>query len=206
MKKPKFTPFLPMNLQMFASNDDQDPNDQSDNPGSNGDGEPGGQDSDPVDSEKIIEKLQKRLDSKTKAEKAIQSELKQALERIKELESGKKSVKDQADDDKIDAKDQRIRELEREIELKNITAEVDSVLKESGLALTSDELALVVDTNSDKAYAKVKTLLDLINKDRQQQAVARNTGTTPTRAQKQTQAQPSIEETVQKLNENRITN
>ena len=50
------------------------------------------------DADKIVEKLQKRLDSKTKAEKETKTQLEQALARIEELEKGgKKSVKAQSE-------------------------------------------------------------------------------------------------------------
>ena len=45
---------------------------------------------DKPDADKIVEKLQKRLDSKTKAEKETKTQLEQALARIEELEKGGK--------------------------------------------------------------------------------------------------------------------
>ena len=91
------------------------------------------------DADKIVEKLQKRLDSKTKAEKETKTQLEQALARIEELEKGgKKSVKEQSVEDKEaeaqKAKDDEIAKLKQQIKLAEVTQQADEVLKESGLA------------------------------------------------------------------------
>src|SRR5699024_4261801 len=95
------------------------------------------------DADKIVEKLQKRLDSKTKAEKETKTQLEQALARIEELEKGgKKSVKEQSVEDKEaeaqKAKDDEIAQLRQQIKLAEVTQQADEVLKESGLALGKD--------------------------------------------------------------------
>src|SRR5699024_6303106 len=101
------------------------------------------------DADKIVEKLQKRLDSKTKAEKETKTQLEQALARIEELEKGgKKSVKEQSVEEKEaeaqKAKDDEIAQLRQQIKLAEVTQQADEVLKESGLALGKDMLTLQV--------------------------------------------------------------
>src|SRR5699024_3194622 len=96
------------------------------------------------DADKIVEKLQKRLDSKTKAEKETKTQLEQALARIEELEKGgKKSVKEQSVEDKEaeaqKAKDDEIAQLRQQIKLAEVTQQADEVLKESGLALGKED-------------------------------------------------------------------
>ena len=107
------------------------------------------------DADKIVEKLQKRLDSKTKAEKETKTQLEQALARIEELEKGgKKSVKEQSVEDKEaeaqKAKDDEIAQLRQQIKLAEVTQQADEVLKESGLALGKDMLTLLVNEDEEQ--------------------------------------------------------
>lgn len=137
-----------------------------------------------IDSEKVIEKLQKRLGKETSEKNETKEQLEQALSRINELEqSSKKDVKGQSDEEKTlelqKAKDNEIEQLKQELQLQKVTSQVDEVLKESGFALNKEELALVVSSDDDTSYTNVKTLIGLINKDREQQAIKRNTGVTP---------------------------
>ena len=80
---------LPLNLQLFAEDvTAEQPQTEVE--------ETEVTETDKPDADKIVEKLQKRLDSKTKAEKETKTQLEQALARIEELEKGnKKSVKEQ---------------------------------------------------------------------------------------------------------------
>ena len=110
------------------------------------------------DADKIVEKLQKRLDSKTKAEKETKTQLEQALARIEELEqNGKKSVKEQSAKEKEaeeqKAKDDEIAKLKRQIKLAEVTQQADEVLKESGLSLGKDMLALLVNEDEERTYS-----------------------------------------------------
>ncbi len=83
---------MPMNLQYFAEQAD----DQVEAPETNVE-ETTAEETETeekLDSEKVVEKLQKRLASKTAAEKETKTQLEQALARIEELENaGKKGVK-----------------------------------------------------------------------------------------------------------------
>lgn len=139
---------------------------------------------DKPDADKIIEKLQKRLDSKTKAEKETKTQLEQALARIEELEKGgKKSVKEQSVEDKEaqaqQAKDDEIAQLKQQIKLAEVTQQADEVLKESGLALGKDMLSLLVNEDEEQTYSNVKSLISFLDAQQKQWEIKRNTGVTP---------------------------
>lgn len=145
---------------------------------------------DVIDSDKVVEKLQKRLKSINSEKKEANEELDKALKRIAELENAnKKGVKQLSEEDKAKQlqaeKDKEINELREQLKLNNITMQVDEALKESGFALSKEELDLVVDTDEEKAYQNIKTLISLINKDREQQAYKRNVGVTPKKVSEQ---------------------
>ena len=189
------TELLPLNLQLFADNPNgglgtPDPNPQGEpNPGENppGNGEPGSDDKDELtDNDKIVEKLQKRIGKEQAEKNETKTQLEQALSRIEELEKGgKKSVKEKSDEEKAaelqKAKDDEIASLKAQIKISNITSQADEVLKESGIALSSAELGLLVDVDEEKTYSNVKTFLNLLDNQRSQWEKARNTGTTPKR-------------------------
>ena len=189
------TELLPLNLQLFADNPNgglgtPDPNPQGEpNPGENppGNGEPGRDDKDELtDSDKIVEKLQKRIGKEQAEKNETKTQLDQALARIEELEKGgKKSVKEKSDEEKAaelqKAKDDEIASLKAQIKISNITSQADEVLKESGIALSAAELGLLVDVDEEKTYSNVKTFLNLLDNQRSQWEKARNTGTTPKR-------------------------
>ena len=187
------TELLPLNLQLFADDPNgglgtPDPNPQGEpNPGENppGNGEPGRDDKDELtDSDKIVEKLQKRIGKEQAEKNETKTQLDQALARMKELEKGgKKSVKEKSDEEKAaelqKAKDDEIASLKAQIKISNITSQADEVLKESGIALSAAELGLLVDVDEEKTYSNVKTFLNLLDNQRSQWEKARNTGTTP---------------------------
>jgi hypothetical protein len=187
------TELLPLNLQLFADDPNgglgtPNPNPQGEpNPGENppGNGEPGSDDKDELtDSDKIVEKLQKRIGKEQAEKNETKTQLEQALARIEELENGgKKSVKEKSDEEKAaelqKAKDDEIASLKAQIKISNITSQADEVLKESGIALSAAELGLLVHVDEEKTYSNVKTFLNLLDNQRSQWEKARNTGITP---------------------------
>ena len=189
------TELLPLNLQLFADDPNgglgtPDPNPQGEpNPGENppGNREPGSDDKDELtDSDKIVEKLQKRIGKEQAEKNETKTQLDQALARIEELEKGgKNSVKEKSDEEKAaeiqKAKDDEIASLKAQIKISNITSQADEVLKESGIALSAAELGLLVDVDEEKTYSNVKTFLNLLDNQRSQWEKARNTGITPKR-------------------------
>ena len=78
---------LPLNLQLFA---EEVPAEQPEVEVEETEVTEATEETDKPDADKIVEKLQKRLDSKTKAEKETKTQLEQALARIEELEKGGK--------------------------------------------------------------------------------------------------------------------
>lgn len=193
---------LPLDLQLFA--DDPLGAAGTPEPQPSGEPEPAGGDNpkdnpdpgnekEPVDPEKVIEKLQKRIGKEQADKNETKTQLEQALARIEELEKGgKKSIKEKSDEEKAadlqKEKDDEIAALKAQIKLSNITSEADEVLKESGIALKAEELALLVDVDEEKTYSNVKTFLGLLENQRIQWEKERNTGVTPKKVPGQQEA------------------
>jgi len=174
------TELLPLNLQLFA----EEAADETSEAGSETETNEEEQQEQSTDNDKIVEKLQKRIGKEQAEKNETKTQLEQALARIEELEKGgKKSIKEKSDEEKAadlqKEKDDEIAALKAQIKLSNITSEADEVLKESGIALKSEELALLVDVDEEKTYSNVKTFLNLLDNQRSQWEKARNTGVTP---------------------------
>lgn len=179
--------FLPINLQLFAEPAEPaepalpgaDPEPTPAEPA-----EPTEPNNEPVDTDKIVEKLQKRLDSKTKSEKEAKSQLDKALERIAELENaGKKGVKELSEEEKASKlqqeKDDEISRLKTQIKIAESTQQADDVLKEAGLVAGKEILTMIVSDDDQKTLENVKALIQYTNDQRNAWEVARNTGETP---------------------------
>lgn len=186
---------LPLDLQLFADEIDVDETSETENNQNENVSESDDQDQETnsVDPEKVIEKLQKRIGKEQADKNETKTQLEQALARIEELEKGgKKSIKEKSDEEKAadlqKEKDDRIAALEAQIKLSNITSEADEVLKESGIALKAEELALLVDVDEEKTYSNVKTFLGLLENQRIQWEKERNTGVTPKKVPGQQEA------------------
>lgn len=139
-----------------------------------------------LDSEKVVEKLQKRLASKTAAEKETKSQLEQALARIEELENaGKKGVKELSDEEKAakeqQEKDAEIAKLKAQIKIAESTQQADEVLKDAGLTVGKDILGIVVAEDDQQTLKNVKALINYTQDQRSKWEIARNTGSTPKR-------------------------
>lgn len=185
---------LPMNLQFFAAPTDSgtgnlpeenenitpDPENTSEADIENDESD----DTDIVDSEKVIEKLQKRIGKEQAEKNQTKTQLEQALQRIEELEKGsKKSVKEKSDDDKKadeqKEKDAEIAKLKSQIKVAEITQQADEVLKESGLTVGKEILSIIVNEDEEKTYSNVKAFVNFLNDQQKQWEVKRNTGNTP---------------------------
>lgn len=190
--KSKRKSLLPINLQLFASSTEAEADQTIETVSETDTTE---EQTEQVDSDKIVEKLQKRLGKETHEKNETKEQLETALARIEELENGsKEGVKEKSDKEKATetqkAKDDEIEDLKRTIKIQKVTSEVDEVLKESGFALNKEELSLVVSSDEEQSYSNVKTLINLINRDREQQAVIRNTGQTPKKQTEQSTLNP----------------
>lgn len=181
MKKPFL---MPMRLQFFAEEtaDDQTTTETTETE------ETAAEETEEkeLDSEKVVEKLQKRLASKTAAEKETKSQLEQALSRIEELEnSGKKGVKELSDEEKAtkaqQEKDDEIAKLKSQIKIAESTQQADEVLKDAGLTVGKDILGIVVAEDDQQTLANVKALINYTQDQRSKWEIARNTGSTPKR-------------------------
>ena len=177
---------LPLDLQLFADEVNVDETSETENNQNKNvtESDDQGQETNSVDPEKVIEKLQKRIGKEQADKNETKTQLEQALARIEELEKGgKKSIKEKSDEEKAadlqKEKDDEIAALKAQIKLSNITSEADEVLKESGIALKAEELALLIDVDEEKTYSNVKTFLGLLENQRVQWEKERNTGVTP---------------------------
>lgn len=179
------TPFLlPMNLQFFAEPADETGTDETQVEETAA--EETEHDEKELDSEKVVEKLQKRLASKTAAEKETKTQLEQALARIEELENaGKKGVKELSDEEKAakeqQEKDAEIAKLKAQIKIAESTQQADEVLKDAGLTVGKDILGIVVAEDDQQTLKNVKALINYTQDQRSKWEIARNTGSTPKR-------------------------
>ena len=179
------TPFLlPMRLQFFAESADETGTDETQVEETAA--EETEHDEKELDSEKVVEKLQKRLASKTAAEKETKTQLEQAVARIEELENaGKKGVKELSDEEKAtkaqQEKDDEIAKLKSQIKIAESTQQADEVLKDAGLTVGKDILGIVVAEDDQQTLANVKALINYTQDQRSKWEIARNTGSTPKR-------------------------
>lgn len=188
------TPFLlPMRLQFFAESADETETDETHTEETAA--EETETDEKELDSEKVVEKLQKRLASKTAAEKETKTQLEQALSRIEELENaGKKGVKELSDEEKAtkaqQEKDDEITKLKSQIKIAESTQQADEVLKDAGLTVGKDILGIVVAEDDQQTLSNVKALINYTQDQRSKWEIARNTGSTPKKTPGKTEIDP----------------
>lgn len=138
-----------------------------------------------LDSDKAVDKLQKRLGKESAEKHDLEDQLTQARQLIEELKSGKKSVKELSDEDKkkqdTDEKDSKIQELELQIARTKAISETDAVFKEQGLVVSEDILNMVVGdaSDSDSNFSNVKALMSLVNQIRDEDRKESLKGRTP---------------------------
>lgn len=116
-----------------------------------------------VDSDKIVEKLKKRIGKEQASKHDLERQLKDAQAEIERIKSGK-SVKKLSDEDKAkkasDEKDAKIAELEAKLARNEAIKQTAEVFKESGLNVSDKVLDMVVATDDEKTYANVQTLIE----------------------------------------------
>lgn len=125
-----------------------------------------------IDSDKVVEKLQKRL-GKEQAEKNTYAEqLKAAQTELEKYKNGKGTVEKLSEEDKAkkaqDESKKKIQELETKLQLAETTKQTDQVFKDAGLSVGDDVLGMVVSPDSDKTYANAKALIELVNSTREE--------------------------------------
>lgn len=113
-----------------------------------------------VDSDKIVEKLKKRIGKEQASKHDLEKQLKDAQAEIERMKSGK-SVKKLSDEDKAkkasDEKDAKIAELEAKLARNEAIKQTAEVFKESGLNVSDKVL---VANDDEKTYANVQTLIE----------------------------------------------
>lgn len=116
-----------------------------------------------VDSDKIVEKLKKRIGKEQASKHDLEQQLKDAQAEIERIKSGK-SVKKLSDEDKAkkasDEKDAKIAELEAKLARNEAIKQTAEVFKESGLNVSDKVLDMVVANDDEKTYANVQTLIE----------------------------------------------
>lgn len=116
-----------------------------------------------VDSDKIVEKLKKRIGKEQASKHDLEKQLKDAQAEIERIKSGK-SIKKLSDEDKAkkasDEKDAKIAELEAKLARNEAIKQTAEVFKESGLNVSDKVLDMVVATDDEKTYANVQTLIE----------------------------------------------
>lgn len=117
-----------------------------------------------VDSDKIVEKLKKRIGKEQASKHDLEKQLKDAQAEIERIKSDGKSVKKLSDDDKAkkasDEKDAKIAELEAKLARNEAIKQTAEVFKESGLNVSDKVLDMVVANDDEKTYANVQTLIE----------------------------------------------
>lgn len=116
-----------------------------------------------VDSDKIVEKLKKRIGKEQASKHDLEKQLKDAQAEIERIKSGK-SVKKLSDEDKAkkasDEKDAKIAELEAKLARNEAIKQTAEVFKESGLNVSDKVLDMVVANDDEETYANVQTLIE----------------------------------------------
>lgn len=110
-----------------------------------------------VDSDKIVEKLKKRIGKEQASKHDLEKQLKDAQAEIERIKSGK-SVKKLSE--ASDEKDAKIAELEAKLARNEAIKQTAEVFKESGLNVSDKVLDMVVANDDEKTYANVQTLIE----------------------------------------------
>lgn len=136
-----------------------------------------------VDSDKIVEKLQKRIGKEQSEKNDYAKQLAEAQKQLEEFKNGK-SVHKLSENEKAKKvaaeKDNQIKELETKLKLAESTQQTDAVFKEAGFNVGSDVLNMVVNTDDEKTYANAKALIDFANSIRTDTKQEFLKGKTPT--------------------------
>lgn len=143
---------------------EQNTNQLTDNQEQAGQGAPiEAQDEKQVDSDKIVEKLKKRIGKEQASKHDLEKQLKTVQTELEQLKSDK-SVKTLSDEDKAkkasDEKDAKIAELTAKLARNEAIKQTDEVFKESGLNVSGQVLDMVVANDDKKTYANAQALIE----------------------------------------------
>lgn len=137
-----------------------------------------------VDSDKILAKMQKRIDAVSGEKNDLKDENEQLKAQIKELKGqSKKSVKELSDDDKTKQamadKDKQIQDLQNQIAHSKAVKETMQIFNESGFYPSEDVVNLVVTSDAKQTYQNTQAILGLISDIQEKTKQGLLKGTTP---------------------------
>jgi predicted RNA binding protein with dsRBD fold (UPF0201 family) len=120
----------------------------------------------PNKSDKIIEKLQKRIGEEQSKKNEYKYQLDNALKRIEALEKGQEP---NPESEPKDDRDDRIAALEQQIKRRDLTDTARQVLAEGGINVPEDVLALAVASDDKKQMlTNVKSLIGYVQTIREE--------------------------------------
>lgn len=136
-----------------------------------------------IDSDKVVEKLQKRLGKEQADKNNAIDQLNDLKQKLADYESGKVSVKKLSDEEKKEAtekaRDTELQNLRDKVKLTETTSQADEVLREAGFVATKEELQMIASTDDEATFKNVKTLTDLVNRVREETRTEFTRGITP---------------------------
>lgn len=133
--------------------------------------------------DKLTSKFQKRIDKLTASNSDYKSKLEEAEKQLEDLKSGKVSVKDLLKEQKStkadDEKDQRIAQLEAQLQREKDLQSTREAFSEDGLAIPDSVLNMVVSTNQQTTVDNIGAIKSFVNTIRDSAKKEALRGTTP---------------------------
>ncbi len=133
--------------------------------------------------DKLTSKFQKRIDKLTASNSDYKSKLEEAEKQLEDLKSGKVSVKDLLKEQKStkedDEKDQRIAQLEAQLQREKDLQSTREAFSEDGLTIPDSVLNMVVSTNRQTTVDNIGAIKSFVNAIRDSAKKEALRGTTP---------------------------
>ncbi|HJA24238.1 MAG TPA: DUF4355 domain-containing protein [Candidatus Limosilactobacillus intestinavium] len=133
--------------------------------------------------DKLTSKFQKRIDKLTASNSDYKSKLEEAEKQLEDLKSGKVSVKDLLKEQKStkedDEKDQRIAQLEAQLQREKDLQSTREAFSEDGLTIPDSVLNMVVSTNQQTTVDNIGAIKSFVNMIRDSAKKEALRGTTP---------------------------
>lgn len=133
--------------------------------------------------DKLTSKFQKRIDKLTASNSDYKSKLEKAEKQLEDLKSGKVSVKDLLKEQKStkedDEKDQRIAQLEAQLQREKDLQSTREAFSEDGLTIPDSVLNMVVSTNQQTTVDNIGAIKSFVNAIRDSAKKEALRGTTP---------------------------
>lgn len=133
--------------------------------------------------DKLTSKFQKRIDKLTASNSDYKSKLEEAEKQLEDLKSGKVSVKDLLKEQKStkedDEKDQRIAQLEAQLQREKDLQSTREAFSEDGLTIPDSVLNMVVSTNQQTTVDNIGAIKSFVNAIRDSAKKEALRGTTP---------------------------